>query len=100
MADLDAIKAVVYAAIDELNEQQPADKQVEKSLEAPLFGKGAKLDSLALVNLIVEVEGGIADELDAMITLVDEKAMSQKQSPFRTVGALSDYIAVLIDEEA
>jgi hypothetical protein len=32
------------------------------------------------------------------ITLADEKALSQKESPFRTIGTLIDYIAQVVKD--
>ena len=45
-----------------------------------------------------ETEQKIEEELDIRLTLADEKAMSQKNSPFRTVASLSDYILLLMKE--
>ena len=68
-------------------------------METRLFGGNSKLDSLGLVNLIVAVEQNIEDEFDITITLADERSMSQKHSPFRTVGSLVDYIEMLLKEK-
>lgn len=45
------------------------------------------------------VEQNIEDIYDISVTLADEKAMSQKESPFASVRALAKYIEVIIDEE-
>ena len=90
--DKSSVTEIVFAAIDALNQQATDEAVLEKSSGTVLFGRGSKLDSLGLVGLIVEVEQGIAEEFDAEITLADEKAMSQKSSPFRTVDTLVDYI--------
>ena len=82
----------IYAAIDEMNEQQPKGRQIEKTPETALFGEKGMLDSLGLVNLIVAVEQQLEDELGVTVTLADEKAISQRNSPFRTVDSLADYI--------
>jgi acyl carrier protein len=63
-----------------------------------LIGSGSLLDSLGLVNLIVDLEQRLADEYGISITLADERAMSQKHSPFRTVGSLAEYICLLNGE--
>jgi acyl carrier protein len=63
--------------------------------ELTLLGPGSALDSLGLVTLIVDVEQRLADEYDVSITLASENAMSRRQSPFRTVGTLADYITEL-----
>lgn len=56
-----------------------------------LVGQGARLDSLGLVTLIVDVEQRIGDEAGVRVTLADERAMSAAKSPFRTVGSLVDH---------
>jgi len=89
----------IYVSLDECNKQLHDEEQLEKSSDTKLFGRGSKLDSLGLVNLIVAVEQNIEDEFDVIITLADERAMSQKYSPFRTLGSLVDYIEMLLEEK-
>lgn len=92
------IEQIVFDVIDDINTQLLDEQHLEKSNETVLMGQTGRLDSLSLVNLIVSVEGAIEDELDVSISLADEKAMSQKNSPFRTVRTLIDYIMVLLQE--
>jgi hypothetical protein len=68
--------------------------------DALLFGIERVLDSLALVGLLVAVEQGIDDELGVILTLADEKAASQKKSPFRTIGSLVAYATARTLEES
>jgi acyl carrier protein len=67
------------------------------SEETRLIGREAVLDSMGLVNLIVEVEQRLEEEYDVTIVLADERAMSQKNSPFRSVQSLADYICQLVE---
>lgn len=60
--------------------------------DTALFGRGALLDSLGLVSLVLELEMAVNDRYGTDIVLADEKAMAQKNSPFRTVGSLARYI--------
>jgi hypothetical protein len=53
---------------------------------------------LGLVNLIVNLEDEIQASLGISILLADERAMSQKKSPFRTVASLTEYLSTLINE--
>ena len=92
MLEKPRIAEVVYQAIDELNDTLETDLKLQKSAEQVLFGSDASLDSLGLVNLIVGVESILADDLEIEVSLTDEKAMSQTNSPFRTVATLVDYI--------
>ena len=92
------ILEAVYDAIREVNEQVDEKQQLELSNETIFVGDGSNLDSIGLVNLIVLVEQNIEDMFGLSLTLADEKALSQEQSPFRTVGSLVDYIELLINE--
>ena len=90
---------VIYSSIDELNSQNEQENHLSKTENTVIFGKESKLDSLGLVNFIVSLEQEINDEFDVEISLADEKAMSQENSPFRNILTLADYITVLIDEQ-
>jgi acyl carrier protein len=76
----------------------PEAEQVEPSADLRLFGRDQKLDSLKLVSLVVAVERRIEEKLGRRLVLADERAMSQSASPFRTLGALADYIVQLLAE--
>jgi len=90
---------LIFKAVEELNQQLPKKQQLTKSAHSILFGRNGNLDSLGLVNLIVAIEQNIEDEFGVSITIADERAMSQKHSPFRTIGSLTDYIEMLLKEE-
>jgi D-alanine--poly(phosphoribitol) ligase subunit 2 len=64
--------------------------------DTPLFGRNGVLDSLGLVTLVVAVEQAIEDVLGVSVSLADARALSQKASPYRTVGTLADYADSLI----
>ena len=89
----------IYNSIDSLNDQLPSEEHIEKSNDTDLFGSGSTLDSLGLINLIVAIEQNIEDDFDTSITLADERAMSQNQSPFRNVESIVDYIEMLLVEK-
>ena len=92
------IAEAIFAAIDEINEQLPAELQLTRTTDTVLFGESGALDSLGLVNLIVATEEQLEVQLEVSLTLASEKAMSQKNSPFRTVKSLTEYIAQLMEE--
>jgi acyl carrier protein len=65
-----------------------------------LIGREGLLDSMGLVTLIVGVEQRLEEEYDLVVVLADERAISQKHSPFRSVGSLADYICQLVEKDA
>ena len=92
------ILTAIYDAVDQINNQNERFL-IEKRPEEVLFGKGGSLDSLDLVNLVVSIEHNIEDSFDTSIVLANEDAMSKKNSPFRTIDTLADYIAELLNQE-
>jgi acyl carrier protein len=63
-----------------------------------LIGSEAILDSIGLVNVIVDIEGELAIN-DINVTLTSEKAMSRKVSPFRSVSSIVSFINECINEQ-
>ena len=89
----------IYVAIDEVNEQLPEDQNLEKSLETVLLGSSGKLESINLVNLLVAIEENIEETFGIPISITDERAVSEKNSPFRTVETLCNFMLNLLDEK-
>jgi RNase H-fold protein (predicted Holliday junction resolvase) len=51
-----------------------------------------------LVNLIITVEQEVENRFGVTVTLADERALSMKASPFRSIQSLADYIGTLITD--
>ena len=69
----------------------------ELSPETPIFGKESNFDSLGLVTFLVNLEQKIEDKLGINITIADEKAMSLKNSPFKTIETLTHFLNEKLD---
>ena len=98
MAPNEQIIQSIYSVIEDINMELPDEMKLEKNKDTILFGEGSALDSLALVNLVVASEQKILEDFGSAISISDERAMSQKNSPFRTVQTLVEYIGLLIEE--
>lgn len=96
----DDILSVIFAAIDEVNEQSAGGFQIQKDLETPLLARGSGLDSLAFVNLIVAIEGQLETRMGLSVVLVDEDSMSLQEAPFRTVGSLASYVEAVVARQS
>jgi len=93
------ISKAVYAAVDDLNEQLPKGVQIDKSLDAPLYGASGKLESLDFVTLIMEVEEKINAEFGTDITIADDNLLSKEKSPFSSLRTLIEYLHEVLDKE-
>ena len=98
MNNSDKILAAIYCAADCINADLPPDRQLSKTTETPLLGPQSALNSLHLVGFIIGIEREVEDTFGVALTLADERALSMKESPFRTIESLASYIGVLISE--
>jgi acyl carrier protein len=98
MIDQPAILQAIYRAVDSINEQSDPEKQIVKAVETALYGANSVLDSLRLVSLVVAVEREIEQESGVSLVLASERAMSQRRSPFLSIGSLAEYIEQLLSE--
>jgi acyl carrier protein len=100
MTEKEKILNCIYKALDEVNEQLPDDQQLEKTPETVLLGKSGKIESIDLVNILVATEDYLEEEFSIPISITDEKAVSEKNSPFKTIETLSDFISDLLKENS
>ncbi len=93
------IAALVLSSLEEVLAMADGNSPAPIGEETYLIGRDAVLDSMGLVTLIVDVEQRLEEEYGAVLVLADERAMSQKHSPFRSVRSLIDYICRLMEEQ-
>lgn len=83
--------ALILQTVQEMNPDIEPSNGAWNS-DTPLFGPDGILDSMGLVSTVIAIEQAIEDQYDiAGVALADDKALSQKNSPFRTVNTLADY---------
>ncbi|NDV91341.1 hypothetical protein GTH32_09135 [Alteromonas sp. 345S023] len=93
------IRQIVFDALDMINQVRESDRQIPLKQDTSLYGVQGHLDSMDLVGLLIDIEESLQDEgLD--ISLSDDRAMSQKNSPFLTVATLVAYISNALTSEA
>ena len=73
------------------------DLSVDLGPDTRLFGRDGLLDSMGIVSLIVAVEQAIEDRHGALVSLADERALSQSSGPYRTISTLADYASALLE---
>lgn len=95
----DHILQIILEVLADLNAGRSPDNHLAISADTRLLGQSSGLDSLELVKILLDVEERVSEELGAPIALMDERAMSQERSPFRSVNALTDYVVALLEDE-
>ena len=86
------IFTLVRDAVTDLNDELQYETLENPKEETVLFGGDDGIDSLSLVRLVVDIEQRIQEDIGKKASLTDERAMSAKRSPYRSVGALTDFI--------
>jgi acyl carrier protein len=91
----EAIMEIVLMVIGDYLKTQDIEDNLTP--ETRLLGNDSILDSIGLVNIVVDLETEFLDR-GFEISLTSEKAMSRTKSPFRTAMALSEFIYEQINE--
>lgn len=91
------ISQIILEQVEDYNDTLDIKVDTSAGNNTILFGKGGVLDSVDFVSLILDIEQAVNDESGKHISISNAKAMSRQNSPFRTVGTLSDYIKELLE---
>ena len=83
---------LVITTVSEEADDLAYDELRAPTAETALFGGEAGVDSLSLVRLVAAVERAAEVRIGKNVVLADERAMSMRNSPFRTVGALASLL--------
>src|ERR1700742_541286 len=89
---------IVLVSLKEVFAQSGTESPASITEATVLVGTDAVLDSLGVVQLIVEVEQRVEADHGISVTLANDKAMSARNSPFRTVGVLTDHVIATAEE--
>ncbi|MBD3276443.1 MAG: hypothetical protein GF372_14095 [Candidatus Marinimicrobia bacterium] len=94
--DKTQIIEAVYQAIDALNQTLPKDERLDKSPETKLRDS---LNSLSLVNLIIETELAIEQEYGKSINLANQATVDAGAGVLEDVGSFSEFVQAQVNEE-
>lgn len=97
--DTNTAEEIVLRAVRTVFEQTGEPLPASLTSDSVLVGPDAIIDSLGVVSLIVEVEQLVEAEHSVSVILANDKAMSAKNSPFRTVGVLAAHVIATIEED-
>ena len=95
----EVVERAVAQAIGEVNRIRPPADRLRAVPGAVLAGDGG-LDSLALVNFVVALQGILETEYRLFVPLDEAMALPEIESPLRTIDAVVDYILAHIARSA
>ncbi|EKI8069580.1 hypothetical protein EER32_08520 [Campylobacter coli] len=92
------MNGIIFSILKDLSEDLENENLKNPTMQTKIYGVEGNLDSLALVGLVSDLESIIADEFGVDLVLASDKTMSQKNSPFKDVESLSNYILALMEK--
>jgi acyl carrier protein len=97
MSEVNKIELIVISCINNYL-KTIGNTETLVNFNTALIGSDSILDSIGLVNVIVDIEGELA--LNGInVTLTSERAMSRRVSPFRTVSSIVAFINESANEQ-
>ncbi len=83
------VNKIVIEVLSEYLETQEMDYQIGS--DTVIYGENGILDSMGIVNLIVDLEARFSED-GIELNLTSEKALSLRNSPFRSVSSIAEFI--------
>ncbi|HMO49567.1 MAG TPA: hypothetical protein PKE26_03405 [Kiritimatiellia bacterium] len=93
----EAIQSIVTTCYLSILDVRGIPHPPEINRDTLMFGEGGPIDSMGIVMMVVDVEEAVRAKFGQTVSLADDRAMSQRNSPYRSIGSLTDYIAAQLD---
>jgi len=93
----ESVITTIYGAVDEVNKMLPEEERLEKLPRTFLAGDKGSLDSLAMINFIVEVESRIKKNYGLVLNLIE--ALEMPEEPMKNIGQLAIFIVAQANRE-
>jgi len=88
------MKQLLKEAIKEINEDLEIKELENITDDTPLF---ELLDSMAVLDLILELESKLQEKYGKYIQIADETIMDSNKTPFKTFETLKEFLEGKID---
>jgi acyl carrier protein len=89
---------IVSEVVSEVGKEAGYDGLSNVDRDTELLGGSSEIDSLTVVQIVAELERVAEERFGKAVVLADDRAMSRRNSPFRTVGTLADLLAERLRE--
>ena len=83
---------IIYSSIIEVNKQQPPEYTIRAHKDEFLISEESSIDSLGMITLLINIEDKIQNEFNKKLDLVEEKLISDENSPIKTVDGLAKWL--------
>lgn len=92
----DTIKLLVLESIEEINNDSQIEELYSPSLDTNFFDL---VDSLAVLNFILDIEQRLERRFGRYIQIADEDVMDASKTPFKTVKDIIEFISSRVESK-
>jgi hypothetical protein len=90
--DFQRALAEVYKSLEVVNSLRPTDDAIAPSPDVVLVGDGGRLDSLALITMVLAIEREVGESAGRQISLFNESDFESQLTSFRTPKMIAGLI--------
>ena len=87
----------IFKAIDEVNKMLPEERRLQKLTDTFLAGDRGKLESLELINFIVELEGRLQKDFGLTFNLIEW--LEIPEDSMKRISGLAKFIKAQANRE-
>ncbi|MBT4731392.1 hypothetical protein HOB87_05435 [Candidatus Woesearchaeota archaeon] len=89
------IRKVILDSVAEVNKELKSEVLSNLNNDTLIF---ENLDSVAVLDLVIEIENKLQQEYGKFIQIADETVMDEIQTPFKTLLSLTKFIESKVKE--
>ena len=87
----------IFKAVDEVNKMLPEERRLKKLPDTFLAGDRGKLESLELINFIVELEGRLQKDFSLTLNLIEWLEITEEST--KRIDGLAKFIKAQANRE-
>jgi len=91
---------IIYSVIDAVNLEKNKDDQISKTLDSVLSGPGSKLDSMDILNFIVNLEQKLEEAFSKEFNLFSEETLFENDNPLQSIEKLTVFIETQVSKSS
>jgi len=95
MKNRETIKEILSQCIQSHNEQAQDYNKIAFHESTLLLAEGSSIDSIELVNIIVDFEEALTLKFGKIVSLTSDESLMTSETPFESVKTLCDYACAI-----
>ena len=97
MKNRETVRDILFFCIQSHNDRSLECSKVALDESTVLLSEGSAIDSIELVNIIVDFEEALSLRFGKLISLTSDESMMGVETPFHSIQTLCNFACKLID---